>query len=41
MGDVLADWSAADVRTLHRLVNRLVEDLEETRFGPPVRAMSV
>jgi len=40
MGEVLAGWSAADVATLNRLVNRLVGDLEGTRFGAPVHYMS-
>jgi len=34
MGDVLADWSAADQATLTRLVNRLVDDLKASRFRP-------
>jgi len=34
MGDVLADWSAADRATLARLVDRLVDDLKVVRFRP-------
>jgi DNA-binding MarR family transcriptional regulator len=40
MSEVLADWPAADVATLNRLVNRLVGDLEETRFAVPVHSTS-
>jgi DNA-binding MarR family transcriptional regulator len=34
MGDVLADWSAAERATLARLVDRLVDDLKAVRFPP-------
>jgi DNA-binding MarR family transcriptional regulator len=34
MGDVLADWSAADRATLARLVDRLVDDVKAVRFQP-------
>ena len=34
MGEVLADWSAADRATLARLVDRLVDDLKAVRFRP-------
>jgi DNA-binding MarR family transcriptional regulator len=34
MGDVLADWSAADRAALARLVDRLVDDLKVVRFRP-------
>jgi DNA-binding MarR family transcriptional regulator len=37
MGDVLAEWSAADRATLARLVDRLVDDLRIARFPPQAR----
>ena len=34
MGEVLADWSAADRATLVQVVDRLVHDLKSVRFQP-------